>query len=954
MNNRFSSILVLSAISLAIFAQTPKTASLEELFKSPLTSSKAYVWWHWSGSNFSKEGITKDLEAMKEIGVGGATIFNIASAVQETQAPTLNNPWPHQTYRSPEYWDALLHAAKEAQRLDLELGLHNTVGYSTTGGPWIDESKAMKKLAWSVTVVKGGGSQTIELEYPPMLPYEGWGSDKQKPIYPTQYTEIAVIAVPDKNTFDKSEIIDLTNKATGDKLTWNVPPGEWKIYRIGSVPTMACPHPNPDELIGKTLEVDKINPIHTEFHWDNVLIPFKKKLGKYVGTTFKHMLIDSYEAGNQNWSDNFCETFIKLKGYDPTIWLVSMGKPITERNENTEKNIINTEEQTARFEWDYTDVISQMYYVNNWKIGKERLTKEGMLLQFEPYEGPFNTIEGAALADIPMGEFWTGRGQAASINPKITGGARAAGRTVIGAEAYTGRPETSSWIEDPEYLKQTTEGVFASGVNRMILHHWVHQPFDDKYQPGMGMGWWGTHFNRHQTWFEPGKAFFSYLARAQTMLQHGEQVADYICLDEAPGYCDMISTGDFLRNKITVKNAKIVLPSGRRYSFLVAPHNGAMLPEVLTKLKTLVGQGAVIVLKRPDRSPSLKQYPKCDEQVKKIASELWANKEVYRKGKVFETLNKAIEFTGLTPDYLLTPALDSRTIGVVHRTSPDAEIYYITNLTPTPQQFSASLRIDGKKPEIWDADKGTIETAKDWHFENTRTVVDFSLRPFESKFVVLRTNATAQDIAEGARPKAIEQVDSTYTVSGAWKVSFAPKIDKPFERVFYQLSDFSMHTDREIMYFAGTATYKKTVKVNHEAIATGKRVVINIGEMNDIAMLKVNGKNLDVLWYPPYDVDITSALKAGDNTIEIAVTNNWANRLIGDEQEPADFEWGTDRGQSMGRAMKAYPDWFIKNQPRPSSGRKAFVTWYYHRPNSTLEKAGLVGPVQFIFSSIKN
>ena len=91
------------------------------------------------GSNFSKSGITKDLEAMKDMGIGGATIFNLSSAVQESHAPTQNNPWPEQTYRSPAYWDALKFAASEVQRVGLEIRLHNTVGYSTTGGPWIDE-----------------------------------------------------------------------------------------------------------------------------------------------------------------------------------------------------------------------------------------------------------------------------------------------------------------------------------------------------------------------------------------------------------------------------------------------------------------------------------------------------------------------------------------------------------------------------------------------------------------------------------------------------------------------------------------------------------------------------------------------------------------------------------------------------------------------------------------------
>jgi hypothetical protein len=150
----------------------------------------------------------------------------------------------------------------------------------------------------------------------------------------------------------------------------------------------------------------------------------------------------------------------------------------------------------------------------------------------------------------------------------------------------------------------------------------------------------------------------------------------------------------------------------------------------------------------------------------------------------------------------------------------------------------------------------------------------------------------------------------------------------------------------------GTATYHKTINIESGLLEEGQKIILDLGEMNDIAEMKVNGKNLGVLWYPPYSVDITDAVKKGENELEIAVTNNWANRLIGDEQEPADFEWGKDRGEKMGRAMLAYPDWFIKNEPRPSQGRKTFSIWYYYRPDSQLKPAGLVGPVKLVVQSV--
>ena len=188
------------------------------------------------------------------------------------------------------------------------------------------------------------------------------------------------------------------------------------------------------------------------------------------------------------------------------------------------------------------------------------------------------------------------------------------------------------------------------------------------------------------------------------------------------------------------------------------------------------------------------------------------------------------------------------------------------------------------------------------------------------------------------------------TISDLWDVAFEPKLDEPFSIKDYRLADLSYSSEPRLKYFCGTARYSKTVKLDTEDL-TGKRVIIHLGTLNDIAELMVNGREAGTLWYPPYEADITDFLRKGENSITVAVTNNWANRLIGDEQYEPDFEWGMDRGESMGRAMKAFPEWFVNDSPRPSQ-RKTFVIWSYFRKNSRLEPAGLVGPVELSFQEI--
>ena len=966
--------------------ESSSTSNLEEQFLNPPTSAKPYVWWHWMGSNFSKEGITKDLEAMKESGIGGATIFNLASAVQESHYPTLNNPRPEQTYRSPAYWEALKHAAAEADRLGLEIGLHNTVGYSTTGGPWIDEERSMQRLVWSDTTVTGGKQLSISLSKLVLIADEGWGKTGRTISF---FKDVVVLAVPSgKKEILLNEVVNLTAEFDTIKgLNWNASAGKWTIYRIGHASTGRPPHPIPDDLLGKVLEVDKMSAEQNTFHWDNVLNPVKEHLGEYVGKSFKHMLIDSYEAGNQNWTPAFRDEFIKRKGYDPILWLATFSLTVGTENDSNDRRIIGNEEQTRRFDWDYRDVISQLFFENGWKTGKQKLAEVNMQLQFEPYGGPFDTPQGVALSDLPMAEFWTaGIG---GIDPAVPAAARASAKKVVGAEAFTGRPEVSQFTEDPAFLKSSADKVFAQGINRMILHHWVHQPFDDRYQPGMGMGWWGTHFGRNQTWFEPGKAFFQYLARCQAMLQYGEQVSDYLCVDNLKGFSDLISTTDFLNQNILVENGKLVLPSGRIYPFIVFS-DSIMLPETANKIKELVAAGATVVSPKPVKSPSLKNYPKCDEELKMIADEVWgsSNQTSFGKGFIFMKMDDAMAKAGITPDYFVEKASAPDNIKIAHRTSPDADIYFVANLSESRQNCAVSFRISGKQPELWQAEDGSISNAPVWEEKDGRTKVELNLKGTQSVFLVFR-----KPVSNTEHPISVMVSDSTANwnvyldkngnavigspqpleakvfyssgkekiisinpkpgtvISGSWEVSFVPKLDKPFEMDFPELIDFSKHSNTEVNYFGGTATYHKIVNIESGLLEKGQKIMLYLGEMNDIAEVKVNEKNLGVLWYQPYSVDITDALKKGENKLEIAVTNNWANRLIGDEQEPADFEWGKDRGEKMGRAMLAYPDWFIKNEPRPSQGRKTFSIWYYYRPDSQLKPAGLVGPVKLVFVS---
>ena len=798
---RFLSLMVAVPLLLGAFSCAekvegePEASDLAGMFTAPPLQYGPYVWWHWMGSNFSKEGIRADLEAMKASGIAGATIFNLTSAVQESEAPIGNNPWPDQTYRSEKYWEAIEYAAQVADELGLEIGLHNSPGYSTLGGPWIDEDNGMQTVVQSKTEVKGGRKVSLSLPVPDLPSFSFYADFTAKA---TKFHDIAVMAVPVKKGLTTADIQDLTDRMDeSGKLEWDAPSGLWNVYRIGHACTMAFPHPVPEELIGKCFEADKMNAEINAFHWDNVLGPLKEHVGKYFGKSFTHVLIDSYEAGDQNWTEGFREKFSQMHGYDPV--------PLFALKDADPEN-----ESVKSFNADMDSTINRMFIDNAFKVAADKAHEVGLQLYWEPYSGQFDPFESVSVPDLPMGEFWTHSG--GEISSAVVDMSKKYGKKIVGAEAFTGWPDNSHYTEDPAWLKRSADGTFISGTNRLFLHHWVHQPFDDRYQPGMGMGWWGTHFGRNQTWFEPGKEFFRYLTRCQMMLQQGELV------------------------------------------------------------------------ERDDD---------------------W-----------------------------------------IHRKTVDSDIYFTANHDEEEAVIAIPVAQPAQQPELWDPYTGRISLAPEGITDGDSLRV--ALDPGQSVFVVLNHGKS------GYKKESLFQAKSSQTkpLGDVWDVEFKPKLDEPFSMKSFTLKDFSQSGDERLMYFSGTATYSTTVTIAKEDLASDKRVVIDLGELNDLAELFVNGKRVGVLWYPPFKTTITPFLKAGENTISVAVTNTWANRLIGDERYEPDFEWGTDRGVERGRAMKAFPEWFMKDTPRPSKDRKAFVIWSYFREDSQLQPAGLTGPVNLEIQSL--
>jgi hypothetical protein len=351
------------------------------------------------------------------------------------------------------------------------------------------------------------------------------------------------------------------------------------------------------------------------------------------------------------------------------------------------------------------------------------------------------------------------------------------------------------------------------------------------------------------------------------------------------GYDYDVCNEEVLLTRLSVQDGKIVLPDGMSYRVLVLPDTTKMPAPVAQKLRELVQAGATVIGPKPLTDPGLKNHPQCDDEVKKIGEELWGGKT--GKGRVFadKTEREILLADGIQPDFEAAGAPDTF-IDFIHRTTPEAEIYFLANRKDRPEKVTATFRVNGKQPELWDAVSGQRRDLPQFKMENGRTSIPLEFDPNGSMFVVFRKPTTAT-AGEGSNFLSLE---TAQTLEGPWTVQFDKDWFYPATNnvvVFDKLEDWSKRPEDAVKHFSGTAVYKKTFPVSALPSPVSK-VFLDLGAVVETAKVTLNGKDLGVVWCDPRRVDITEAIKTGENELEIEVVNKWPNRLIGDAKLPAD------------------------------------------------------------------
>lgn len=816
------------------------------------------------------------------------------------------------------------------------------------------------------------------LEAPTIADYGGKGMFIHRyEFWPTQLDEAG-----QRFVIDPAKVLNLSGKVAADgTLDWEAPPGRWTLVRVGHVATEKTNHP---AVEGKGLECDKLSAEAVTHHFNNYIGRIQENCRKAGSAPFNSIHLDSYESGSQNWTPKMIEEFKTRRGYDPTPWLLTL----TGR-------IVGSPEHSDRFLAEFRRTVGDLALDDFIGLVTRLAHERGMTTNAQIYGNVFgeiwDTLQAAGRVDQVENEFWGNERRGSSgkfvTEARVTGipdAAHVYGLKVCSAESWTGGID---YRLSPRDYATYGDLMWTRGVNRFSPHATSHQPWPDARPGFITNNTYGPAFHHTQAWWPLSKGWWDSVARAQHLLQQGTHRADILYLygDDVPkrlnsrqprlpaGYRMDACPVEIVIERLAVDPATgdLVLPQGQRYKMLLLPPDDTMRPAVALKIEEMVKAGATIAGAKPRGSNHLTADPdKADAEVRRVAEALWGKgNEAVRtvgKGRVATAwdlgavrkeweertpqvqhgvnwfpvtgLEKALDALSLKPDVDGTEG--DHDLAWIRRETDHDSIYMVSNQTGKPLKRTVTFRQDMRTPEIWNARDGPMERALIQRTADGRTAMDLTLEAGRSSFVVFRDKPAAPVLVR-------KPVGEPIPVTGPWTVTFEKNLGAPESITLDQLASLHTHSVPGVKYFSGIAKYRKNLSLPEVAVA-GTEILLELGEVNDIARVSVNGKEVANLWCAPYRASIpAAAFKSGDNELVIEVAIPWANRLIGDEELPPDAPRTERKVLTETRERYAeIPEW-VKTGGKSPNGRVTFVTAATKgaMKGNPLEPSGLIGPV---------
>jgi hypothetical protein len=632
-------------------------------------------------------------------------------------------------------------------------------------------------------------------------------------------------------------------------------------------------------------------------YWNSVVEPLMAVSKPYMGTSLKYLVSDSWELGGTNWTGRFREEFKRRRGYDPVFYLpVVAGR------------IVGSRELSNKFLADLRRTVGDLIVAEHYDVFAAHAKAYGLGIHPEsggPHGAPLDALETWRHAAFPQSEYWAENPHRPTDPQRFFTKEAASAANIYGLPYVAQEGMTTigpQWSESlGKDLKPSFDQGITEGMNRLIWHEFSSSPASAGL-PGNEY-FAGTHLNPQVTWWAQSDDFLKYLNRCQFLMQqgyaisdvlyyYGDQVPNFVRLkadDPAkalPGFDYDVTDEDALLHSLKFAGGVVVTPTGNFYKAVVLPKTRNLTLPVLQKLDDYVREGGVLIGMPPTGSTGIVD-PTVAAEVAAVTKELFgacgaeASTEVHSLGPgrvvCTEDSHAALIALHVPEDFVshsAAPVAGERPLDYAHRRTGAGDIYFLRNPNAYAVKESATFRVTGSAPQLWDAVSGTERGVAYTANAQTETVV-LEMPAFGSVFVMFLHGIEQAPVSR-------EVAAVPVALGPEWRVSFEAGRGAPASTTMTELTDWSKNADPGIRYFSGTATYRNGFSLT--SVPAGG-LTIALTDLHEIATVRVNGVAAGTIWALPYRLAIASALlHAGTNSIELQVTNLWPNRIIGDLQ----------------------------------------------------------------------
>jgi hypothetical protein len=897
--------------------------ALRHGFAVPPPSARLRCYWWWLNGNTTEATIDRDLQAMAAKGYGGALLVDANGSNQNGNRDVPAGP----AFASPAWVKLYLHALGEARRLHLEISFNITSGWNL-GGPGVTPEDGSKVLAWTRQMATASPTQHLAapaakngfyrqiavLAYPLRHgePLPGLGSPRPA-IRDLPFKSASAetgFSMPDlpllqdvapqagEQDADLGQVIDLSAQTAADgTLAWQPPDASaWEILRIGYTDSDARVSTSSGSWQG--LAIDYMDHEAFDRYWTATVQPLLAAAKPYIGTSLKYLVSDSWELGGTNWTGRFRQEFKARRGYDPVPYL-----PIVAGR------IIGSRDLSNKFLADLRRTVGDLIVAEHYDVFAAHAKAYGLGIHPEsggPHGAPLDALETWRNAAFPQSEYWAQSREHRQTGPERFFTKEAASAANIYGKPFAAQEGMTSigpqWSESlATDLKPSFDQGITEGMNRLVWHEFTSSPASAGL-PGQEY-FAGTHLNPQVTWWSQADAFLLYLNRCQFLMQQGYAVSDvlYYYGDQVPNFVrlkaddparalpgfDYDVTGeDALLHSLRFAHGTVTTPAGNHYSAVVLPKTRNLTLPALEKLERYVREGGLLIGMPSTESTGIvdaavaaKVSALTDELFRACGADASTQAHPVGLGHVVCTgdSHEALIALGEQQDFVsraLAPLPGQQPLDYAHRRATQGDIYFVRNPNAYATHATATFRVSGSRPQLWDAVTGSLSDPQFTQDAST-TEVPLEMPAFGSVFVMFLHDA-------GLAPGATQLAATPVALGPQWNVTFEPGRGAPVATTMTELTDWSKNSDPGIRYFSGTATYRNEFALTSVPAAG---MTIALTELHEICTVRVNGMAAGTIWALPYRLVVPASLvRAGRNTIELEVTNLWPNRIIGDLQ----------------------------------------------------------------------